>query len=143
MTKFETYFLKYCNKTGLKQSSKRYKVVNLFLKTEEHISAFTLFEKLKKQGNKIGYSTVYRTLRLLAKADLAQTIKFGGEIHFEHKFGHKHHDHFICSKCGKTIEFTSPTIERIQNQLAKKHNFQTQKHTLIIYGLCSKCRREK
>ncbi|MBS4016371.1 MAG: transcriptional repressor [Candidatus Latescibacteria bacterium] len=143
MTKSEVYFQKYCRRAGLKRSGQRDKVFNMFLKTEQHISAFRLFEKIRKQGEKIGYSTVYRTLRLLVKAGLAQTLTFGGETHFEHKFKHKHHDYFICSKCGKTIEFTSPTIERIQNRLAKKYNFTPQKHTLLIYGLCINCQNKQ
>lgn len=143
MIKSEAYFKHYCNKAGLKHSRQRDKVVNLFLKTEEHMSAISLFERLRKQGNKIGYSTVYRTLQLLVKAGVAQSITYGGETHFEHKFEHRHHDHFVCNDCGNTIEFTNPTIERIQSQLAKKYKFIAHKHSLIIYGLCVKCQTKK
>ncbi len=143
MNKGEAYFQNYCKKAGLKRSGQRGKIVSLFLKIEEHISAFSLYESLRKQGEKIGYSTVYRTLRLLVKAGLAQSTTFNGETNFEHKLEHKHHDHFVCSKCGQTIEFTNPTIERIQNQLARKDKFNASKHSLIIYGLCSKCNNRK
>lgn len=139
----EVYFKDYCKKSGYYSSIQRDKVVRLFLKTEKHISAFQLYEELKAKGERIGYSTVYRTLKLLTKAGLADTLNYAGEKHFEHKFAHKHHDHFICDKCGKTIEFSNPTIERIQTILAKKYNFSAEQHSLIIYGLCSKCRNKK
>ncbi len=135
------YFKDYCANKGLKSSLPRDKVVKAFLTTEKHISCFGLYDKLKNQGEKIGYSTVFRTLKLLVDSGIAQTILIDGETHFEHKYLHKHHDHFICEKCGKTIEFSSPTIERIQEQLADKHKFTPQRHSLIIYGLCEKCRK--
>lgn len=141
MNKPQEYFKNYCSNKGLKNSKQRDKVVDKFLETEKHISAFRLYESLIKQGEEIGYSTVYRTLKLLTDAGLAQTIEIDGEAYFEHKFGHKHHDHFLCIKCGKATEFTSPKIERIQESLAKKHNFTPQNHSLIIYGLCKECNK--
>lgn len=142
MEKPEVFFQEFCVEAGLKHSQQRDKVINLFLKTEKHISAFGLFEKIKKQGEKIGYSTVYRTLCLLVRSGLAQTVNYGKETHYEHKFEHTHHDHFICDKCGKTIEFTSLKLERFQNQIAKKYRFSASKHSLLIYGLCLKCQKK-
>jgi Fur family ferric uptake transcriptional regulator len=143
MNKTEVFFRDYCRNNGYYNANQRDKVVSLFLKTEKHVSAFQLYEKLKKKGERIGYSTVYRTLKLLTEAGLADTLNYADEKHFEHKFAHKHHDHFICDKCGKTIEFSSETIERMQTKLAKKYKFFAKQHNLIIYGLCSKCRNKK
>lgn len=140
MNKSLEYFKDFCRKRGLKNSKQRDKVVEAFLATERHVGSFELYDILRKQGNRIGYSTVYRTLKLLTEAGLARTIEMEYETRFEHKFAHKHHDHFICERCGKTIEFASPTMERIQEQVAKKHNFAIREHSLIIYGRCAKCR---
>ena len=141
MDKTQAYFKDYCDKKGLKSSQRRDKVVQTFLVTEKHVSCFELYDELRKKEEKIGFSTVFRTLKLLEDAGIAQAITIDNETHFEHKYQHKHHDHFICEKCGKTIEFTNPTIERIQEKLAIKHDFTPQRHNLIIYGICSKCKR--
>ena len=141
MNKPVEYFKDFCLKKGLKNSLQRDKVVESFLSTERHISTQELYDILRKRGERIGYSTVYRTLKLLTEAGLAQVIVAGDETRFEHKFEHKHHDHFICERCGRAIEFTSPVMERIQERYAKKHNFSIRDHSLIIYGLCSKCQK--
>lgn len=142
MQRLQKYFNDFCSEKGLNKSKPRDSVVNAFLQTEHHISVYELYDILLKQGNKIGYSTVYRTLKLLTEAGIARTIEVGCETHFEHNYSHKHHDHFICKQCGKIIEFSSPTIERIQNQLARKFNFASEDHSLIIYGLCQQCQKK-
>lgn len=127
-------------KNRLKRSEPRNQVIAKFLATEKHISAFELYNEMRKEGVEIGYSTVYRTLRLLAKSGVARKVDLGkGEISFEHHLGHRHHDHLLCLSCGKTIEFVSPKIERLQNQIAQKHNFKSEAHNLVIYGLCEEC----
>lgn len=142
MDKSREYFKAYCSAKGLKNSKQRDKVVEIFLKTEEHISALDLYNLMRKDDTKVGYSTIYRTLKLLVDAGLAREIQIGDELHFEHKLGHKHHDHFLCQKCGKAIEFSSPKIERMQDNLANKFGFLPQKHSLIIYGICKECRKK-
>ena len=141
MDESREHFKVYCSAKGLKNSKQRDKVADVFLKTEEHISALDLYDLMRKDNIGIGYSTVYRTLNLLVDAGLAREIDIGDELHFEHKLGHKHHDHFLCVKCGKAIEFSSPKIEKIQNRFAAKYNFSPQKHSLIIYGLCKECNK--
>ena len=124
----------------LKKSEQRNQVVEKFLILEKHVSALELYNEMKNQGFAVGYSTVYRTLKLLAESGLAREVDFGdGEIHFEHKFQHRHHDHLFCLNCGRTIEFTSPKIENLQSQIAKKNKFKPEVHNLVIYGLCDKC----
>lgn len=140
MNKTKTFFKEYCRKIGLKKSKQRDRVVDLFLSTEQHISAYKLFNKLINDNIHIGYSTVYRTLQLLVKAGLAQTIKLGGETCYEHKYEHRHHDHFVCYNCGATIEFSDSKLENIQNKIAKKYNFTPLTHNLLIYGVCKKCK---
>ena len=125
----------------LKKSEQRNQVIEKFLALEKHVSALELYTEMKKQGSAVGYSTVYRTLKLLAESGLAREVDFGsGETYFEHKFQHKHHDHLLCLNCGRTIEFSSPKIENLQSQIANKNKFKPQAHNLVIYGLCEKCR---
>ncbi|MCS7258293.1 MAG: transcriptional repressor [candidate division WOR-3 bacterium] len=136
-------FQRFCIAAGLKSSKPREKVAQLFLSSQEHLSVFRAYEKLKEQGENIGYSTVYRTLNLLVKAGLAETITYQGETYYENKAANLHHDHLVCNKCGKTIEFSCASIERLQTAIARKHNFQVQSHSLILYGLCKDCNKEK
>ncbi|MEO0092092.1 MAG: Fur family transcriptional regulator [candidate division WOR-3 bacterium] len=142
MNQLLKYFNDFCSRKGLNKSKPRDSVVNAFLQTEHHISSYELYNVLLKQGNKIGYSTVYRTLKLLTEAGIARAIELGCETHFEHDYKHKHHDHFVCNQCGAIIEFSSPTIERIQDQIARKFNFVSEHHSLIIYGLCQQCQKK-
>jgi Fur family ferric uptake transcriptional regulator len=130
-------------KKKLKRSEQRNRVIEKFLQLEKHVSALELYNEMKNQGIDVGYSTVYRTLKLLSESGLAREVDFGdGESHFEHKLGHKHHDHLLCLRCGRAIEFTSQKIEKLQDQIAHKNNFKPQVHNLVIYGLCEKCRQD-
>lgn len=139
----QEYFRNYCLKKGLKSSKIRDIIVDTFLTTEEHISAYDLYNIIRKDKQLVGFSTVYRTLKLLVDAGIAREVNFGSETHFEHLFGHKHHDHFVCQQCGKVIEFHSKKIEQIQNNLAVKYRFLPTKHSLIIYGFCKECYRDE
>ena len=141
MNKEQEVFEEFCLKHKLKKSGQRNQVVEKFLVLEKHVSALELYAELKKQGLGIGYSTVYRTLKLLAESGLAREVDLGsGETYFEHKFQHKHHDHLFCLNCGRAIEFSSPKIENLQSQIAQKNKFKPRSHNLVIYGLCEKCR---
>lgn len=139
MEKSIQHFNNFCIKKNLKNSKQRAKVVDAFLQNERHISSYELYDTIRRNDKKIGYSTVYRTLKLLVEAGIAQIVDYCNEVHFEHKLGHRHHDHFICDKCGATIEFSGPMIENIQKKLAKKYKFSLREHSLIIYGTCKKC----
>ena len=141
MKKEQKVFEDFRLRRKLKRSEQRNRVIEKFLALERHVSALELYNEMRNQGIDVGYSTVYRTLRLLAESGLARKVDFGkGETHFEHKFRHRHHDHLVCLNCGRTIEFSSPRIENLQNQIAKKHKFKPRAHNLIIYGLCERCR---
>lgn len=141
MEKAQRIFEGFRLKRKLKNSSQRNQVIAKFLALEKHVTALELYNEMKDEGIPVGYSTVYRTLKLLAESGLARKIDFGsGGYHFEHKFQHRHHDHLFCLNCGRTIEFTSPKIENLQTQIAKKNKFKAKTHNLIIYGLCERCR---
>jgi len=128
-------------KQGLKHSSKRHEVLKAFLGTEGHIDTQGLYDILRKQGKRIGYSTVWRTLKFLVRAGLAREVRLGDkETRFEHLYAHAHHDHLVCIGCGRTVEFLEPKIEELQDRVAKRHRFNAQHHSLVIYGFCKDCR---
>ena len=128
---------------GLRQSQPRDDVADVFLRTEKHVSTQELFELVKKKHKNIGYATVARTLKLLAKAGLCRIVDFGDGIQrYEHEYGHDHHDHLICSDCGRLVEIFSRKLEKAQEELIRKHGYEQVSHRLQIYGICPKCRKK-
>jgi len=134
--------LKHIQKRGLKRTAQRDLILDIFLRTEEHLSSEDLYRLVQKDDPSIGQTTVYRTLKLLTEAGLAREVRFGdGRTHYEHNYKHQHHDHMICSECGRIIEFFSAELEAIQDAMAAKHRFEVTQHLLRIIGVCAECRR--
>jgi Fur family ferric uptake transcriptional regulator len=144
MTEEQEVLLKHIQKRGLKRTAQRDLILEVFLRTEEHLSSEDLYRVVQIEDPTIGHTTVYRTLKLLADAGLAREVRFGdGRTHYEHNYKHQHHDHMICSECGKIIEFYSAELEAIQDAMAAKHRFEVTQHLLRIIGICASCRRAK
>lgn len=137
-------FLEHIHKKGLKRTAQRELILDVFLRTEEHLSSDDLYRLVQKEDPTVGHTTVYRTLKLLSEAGLAREVRFGdGRTHYEHNYKHGHHDHMICSECGRIIEFFSAELEAIQDAMAAKHKFEVHQHLLRIIGVCVECRRAK
>lgn len=134
-------FLNHIQKYGLRRTAQRDLILEVFLKTEEHLSSEDLYDLVKREDPSIGHTTVYRTLKLLTEAGLAREVRFGdGRTHYEHHYNHEHHDHMICIECGKIIEFFSPELEAMQVEIAAKYNFALTQHSMRLLGLCENCR---
>ncbi|MGB9177742.1 MAG: transcriptional repressor [Pyrinomonadaceae bacterium] len=143
MTEEQEIFLKHIQKSGLKRTAQRDLILDVFLRTEEHLSSEDLYRLVQREDPNIGQTTVYRTLKLLTEAGLAREVRFGdGRTHYEHNYKHQHHDHMICTECGKIIEFFSAELEAIQDKMAAKHRFEVTQHLLRILGVCADCRRK-
>lgn len=135
----------YLSGQGLRSTTQRDDILQVFVDAGQHLSAEELYVRVKKNHPGIGYATVYRTLKLLAGAGLADERRFeDGFTRYEYKAadGH-HHDHLICTKCGAIIEFENERIEALQMDVAKKNQFLVQSHKLELYGLCSACQKNK
>ncbi len=129
---------------GLKSTSQRDTILQMFVEAGRHLSAEELYARVKKNHPKIGYATVYRTLKLLADAGMAEERRFeDGFTRYEYKASDSHHDHLICTRCGEIIEFENERIEELQADVARKNRFQVQSHKLEIYGLCNSCQGKK
>jgi len=141
MKKAKNVFMDFLNEKKLKKSARRDRIVDLFLKTEGHITPEELYIYSKEEDPAIGVATVYRTLKLLCKSGLARELKFrDGVARYEHLYGHPHHDHLVCQHCGKFVEVVDPKIEKLQTLLAERHGFTIESHRTDIYGYCSRCR---
>jgi Fur family ferric uptake transcriptional regulator len=132
-------FAAYLSRHGLKRSEQREVILNEFLKTHQHLSVDDLLHVVQRKRADIGRTTVYRTLKLLQAAGLAQELVLRGQTRFEREYKRAHHDHFICNSCGDIIEFSSEEIERLQDTIASGLGFVIQGHRHQIYGLCRKC----
>ena len=141
MSKELGIFIDYLKKKDLKLTGQRKIILEVFLKTERHLTSEDLYNIAKKKDRSIGHATVFRTLKLLREAGIAKEVTLGdGKTRYEHKYGHEHHDHLICLECGRFIEAVDSKIEKLQDELCKSHDFKPKRHKMEIVGICKKCR---
>jgi Fur family ferric uptake transcriptional regulator len=131
-------------KAGLKITLPRMKILEILeSSTQRHLSAEDIYRTLIAANDDIGLATVYRVLTQFETAGLVERHHFeGGQAVFEINDG-GHHDHLVCMKCGKVVEFFDETIEERQHAIAKEKGFELTDHSMILYGLCDKeeCRK--
>ena len=132
----------YIQDRRLNVTAQREAIVELFLRTREHVSIDELLTKVRKRQPRVGYATVYRTLKLLVDSGLAIERQFGdGQARYE--VVGDHHDHLICMKCGLILEFEDHEIERLQEKIAVRlGGFKVLRHRHELYGLCPKASGE-
>jgi Fur family ferric uptake transcriptional regulator len=110
--------------------------------SEEHLSVEEILRRLKESGEAIGTATVYRTLELLVESRLVRAHDFGeGFKRYEPMPAQTHHEHLICERCGRVVEFQNVQLERMLPMIADEHGYQHQRHRVEIYGVCGECRR--
>ena len=132
--------LEHIQKAGLRRTGQRDLILEIFLRTEDHLTSEDLYWLVQKEDPTVGHTTVYRTLKLLTEAGLAREVRFGdNKTYYEHHYNHQHHDHMICTECGQVIEFFSQDIEELQDQMADKFGFRPTHHSLRMWGVCAEC----
>lgn len=132
---------KYQREKRLKTTSQRDLIVDEFLRCPDHISIEGLLNRVRLHNKRIGYATVYRTIKLLADADLATERHFkDGQTSYEVSGPNsEHHDHLICLKCNLILEFANDEIEALQERVARElGNFKVVQHKMELYALCPK-----
>ena len=140
----ESIFHNHLRHVGLKHTGQRDTILRTFLETREHLSTDELHRLVKKKDAKIGYTTVYRTLKLLAECGLASEVAFhDGIARYEHQYNRRNHHHMVCTECGSSVEFFSPAIERIEQEIGRKNKYLPTRHTFQIYGICEKCQKKQ
>ena len=130
-------------KVGLKHTEQRDTILRTFLDTREHLSTDELYQLVKKKDPKIGFTTVYRTLKLLSECGLASEVAFhDGIARYEHQYGRRSHNHMVCTECGSSVEFFSPEVGQLEQSIGRKYRYLTTRHTFQIYGICEDCRKK-
>jgi Fur family ferric uptake transcriptional regulator len=135
-------FYRHLKRVGLKHTEQRDTILCAFLDTRDHLSTDELFRLVKKRDTKIGFTTVYRTLKLLAECGLASMVPFpDGTTRYEHQFNRRSHHHMVCTECGASVEFFSPEVGKLEEEIGRKYRFDATRHNFQIYGICEDCRK--
>lgn len=132
-------------KRGLRSTDQRRLIVETFFHAPNHVSIEELLAQVRAQDPKVGYATVYRTLKLLTECGVANERRFGGDglTRYELADDSSHHDHLICVECGAITEFEEPKIEALQEEVATRYGFDLVSHKHEMYGICPSCQRKK
>ena len=130
-------------RAGLKATLPRLRILEILEGSpDRHVSAEDLYRALLAAGESIGLATIYRVLTQFEQAGLVIRHNFdSGSAVFE-LAASEHHDHLVCVRCGRVVEFVDETIEERQRMIADRNGFTMTDHSLIIYGMCPDCRPE-
>lgn len=132
---------RYLDDHNLRHTRQRDAILEVFLEVKGHITAEDLYERVRSEHVNIGYTTVYRTMKLLCDAGLAAERKFEDGV-TRYEISHEHHDHLVCVRCGKIIEFECRMIETAQDEIADRYGFRILRHRHELYGHCRECRED-
>ncbi|MBW1893881.1 MAG: transcriptional repressor [Deltaproteobacteria bacterium] len=131
------------NQEGIDSVEKRFQVLEAFLVTESHMTVDELVSLLNKNGIILDSDFVKDTLKLMVQYGFAEQKRFDNQkTRYEHRHVGLHHDHMICTKCKKIIEFTDEHLELLQAQIANTYGFHMLLHKMEIYGVCSDCLKD-
>ena len=127
------------NSSPQRQTKQRTAVAALLAETDEFRTAQQLYDDLRKRGDSVGLTTVYRALQSLTAASEVDSITSDDGETVYRKCSDAHHHHLVCRKCGKTVEITGPTVESWAESMAKENGFTEVSHTMELFGLCAHC----
>jgi len=128
----------YLIEKNLKYTHQRELITAVFFDPDHrftHPSVEELFLRVRERDKRIGYATVYRTLKLLTDCGLANPSRLGdNQTRYEPEVPGEHHDHLVCTECGAVLEFEEEEIERLQHEVARRFGFALQDHKMVLYG---------
>lgn len=134
-------FRDYLREHNLPVTAQRLAIADVVLGSGRHVSAEDVQKELASAGATAGTATVYRTLEVLVRSGLVVERDFGeGFKRYESARDVPHHEHLLCTVCGKVTEFRDERLERMTTVLAETQGYTRQRHRLVIYGQCSDCR---
>ncbi|MCC6930583.1 MAG: transcriptional repressor [Gemmatimonadaceae bacterium] len=135
-------FTTYLRDHGLPVTAQRLAIADIMLRSERHLSADDVALELVRRESGIGLATVYRTIELLLRSGLLVERDFGeGFRRYEPARDVPHHEHLLCTVCGKVREFRDERLERMTTIVAESQGYARQRHRLVIYGVCDDCQR--
>lgn len=139
--KSHEHFRKFLQDGQYRITPERFEVLDAVLAWNDHFDADNLFIYLKNNGSKVSRATVYKTLNLLHECGLVSRYRFSqGHAQYEKTTDRPHHDHMVCTRCGKIIEFENSRVERLQDDSCAQYGFTPTYHSFQIFGICADCR---
>ncbi len=133
-------FVNYLRDRGIKCTAARRKILDAVLELQDHFEAEQVLYMLTERNHRVGKATVYRTLPLLVDCGILKQVRFDvKQAHYEHAFGAGPHDHMVCRRCGRIIEFRSDEVEELRARIARRERFHVVSHRFQISGLCWEC----
>ena len=134
------HFKQVLSKQGLKLTPQRINILNEVIENHDHRECEEIYLDLKSKQKKVSRATVYRTMEILVQNGFARKLELGdGRARYENKVDIPHHDHLICTSCGKIIEFMDEQIEQLQDKIAEQNKFTLSRHIHQLFGICNQC----
>jgi Fur family ferric uptake transcriptional regulator len=130
------------DRRGLKLTRQRRLIAEVFFDAGGHVAADQVWDRVRHTDPNVSLATVYRTMKLLTECGLAAPHRFDGtSVRYEPAAEEEeHHDHLICVKCGRIVEFVNESIEALQERVAREAGFVVHHHRMELYGECAGCR---
>jgi Fe2+ or Zn2+ uptake regulation protein len=127
-------------KSGHKLTSQRLAIIKIVMESQELLSPADLYARVQILDPEVGEVTVYRTLNILSELGLVCVVHTGENTHSYISRPPQHHDHLICSKCGKVVDFMNCNVSELEKRLMSETGFSINEHRLDFYGLCLRCK---
>ncbi|OBG32223.1 transcriptional repressor [Mycobacterium alsense] len=124
---------------SVRSTRQRAAIFTLMETLDEFRSAQELHDELRRRGENIGLTTVYRTLQSMAAAGMLDTLRTDTGESVYRRCSEHHHHHLVCRGCGSTIEVGDREVEQWAAEVAAKHGFTDVSHTIEIFGTCAQC----
>ena len=141
MNDYIKIFKEYLNKIGKEYSKQIELIIKTVFDIHAHFTIQSLLQKVKRK--EIDEKLLSETLENLIATGLIRKIYFKNNVYYEQIYGHAHHDHLICTRCGKIIPFRDKIIEKEQERIVNEKGFELLKHSLLITGICPECLKKK
>lgn len=140
MALYEEQFKDFLRSNNLKYTKERKGLLKAITLLKDHFHAEDIHRQVLKQKANVSLATVYRTIPLLIGSGLIiETLSGGDKVVYEKIYNKPHHDHMVCLNCGKVIEFTCPSIEKLQRGIGREYSFTLTEHRLELRGYCQTC----
>ena len=135
-------FRLFVSEKGLRNTPEREAIIAEIFTDQDHFDVDELYLRLRRKGSKISKASIYRNIPLIIECGLIKEVWHeNGHMHYESAYGHRHHCHLRCLKCGKVVEFVENELKEIERRLGRQNDFEIVDHRMDITGYCAECRK--